>query len=174
MSKTPGFSKELSSFATNSKKLKKKGQKNEISEEQKQEIKEAFDLFDTDKNGALDAHEMKVAMRALGIEVKKEEVLQIMNQYEQEGQIHFEDFLEVMTQKLSERDPYDEIITAFNLFDEDGTGKISLKNLKKVAKEIGENMKEEELRAMIDEFDKDQDGEISKEEFIAIMTNDDF
>ena len=32
----------------------------EISEEQKQEIKEAFDLFDSDKTGQIDYHELKV------------------------------------------------------------------------------------------------------------------
>ena len=38
----------------------------EISEEQQQDIKEAFELFDTDKTGSIDYHELKVAMRALG------------------------------------------------------------------------------------------------------------
>ena len=40
----------------------------ELSEEQKNEIKEAFDLFDTDGSGSIDDKEMKVAMRALGFE----------------------------------------------------------------------------------------------------------
>ena len=34
--------------------------KRELSEEQKQEIKEAFDLFDTDKDRTIDYHELKV------------------------------------------------------------------------------------------------------------------
>ena len=38
----------------------------ELTEEQKQEIKEAFDLFDTDGSGEIDSKELKVAMRALG------------------------------------------------------------------------------------------------------------
>ena len=49
----------------------KKRQRAELSDEQKQEIKEAFDLFDTDKTGTIDYHELKVAMRALGFDVKK-------------------------------------------------------------------------------------------------------
>ena len=34
----------------------------ELTEEQKQEIKEAFELFDTDKDNAIDYHELKVRM----------------------------------------------------------------------------------------------------------------
>ncbi len=34
-------------------------------------------------------------------------------------------------------------------------GKISFKNLKRVAKELGENMTDEELQEMIDEVDRD-------------------
>lgn len=35
----------------------------ELTEEQKQEIKEAFDLFDTDKDQAIDYHELKVIQK---------------------------------------------------------------------------------------------------------------
>jgi centrin-3 len=81
-------------------------------------------------------------------------------------------FLSTVTHKISMRDPMDEIRRAFSLFDDDGTGKISLRNLKRVAKELGEGLDEEELQAMIDEFDLDQDGEINEQEFIQIMMDD--
>jgi centrin-1 len=45
-----------------------------LTQEQKEEIKEAFDLFDTDGTGKIDARELKVVMRALGFEPKKEEI----------------------------------------------------------------------------------------------------
>ena len=63
----------------------------------------------------------------------------------------------------------EEIVKAFKLFDEDSTGRISLRNLRRVARELGENLSDDELQAMIDEFDKDGDGEISENEFLAIM-----
>ncbi|KAI8848750.1 hypothetical protein BC829DRAFT_375033 [Chytridium lagenaria] len=145
----------------------------ELTEEQKLEIKEAFDLFDTDKDSALDYHELKVAMRALGFEVKKAEVLKILRDFDKNGQglIEFDDFNKVMTEKILDRDPLEEIRKAFQLFDDDGTGRITLRNLRRVAKEIGENLDDEELQAMIDEFDLDQDGEINEQEFISIMTD---
>ena len=74
-----------------------------------------------------------------------------------------------MTHKIQERDPVEEILKAFKLFDEDNSGNISLRNLRRVARELGENLSDEELQAMIDEFDKDGDGAINESEFLGIM-----
>lgn len=69
----------------------------ELSEEQKQEIKEAFELFDTDKDGCVDYHELKVAMRALGFDMKKAEVLKILRDHDKTGHglMDFEDFAKI-------------------------------------------------------------------------------
>lgn len=84
-------------------------------------------------------------MRALGFEPKKEEIKKMISEVDREGKgvIEFADFIELMTVKISERDPREEILKAFRLFDDDNTGKISLKNLKRVARELGETMNDD-------------------------------
>merc|ERR1711885_100297 len=99
----------------------------ELTEEQKQEIKEAFDLFDTDGSGNIDSKELKVAMRALGFEPKREEIKKLISEVDKDGSgvIEYHEFAEMMTQKMAERDPREEMMKAFRLFDDDDTGKIS-------------------------------------------------
>jgi centrin-3 len=77
--------------------------------------------------------------------------------------------LVAVADRYNERDPDEEIMKAFQLFDSDGTGSINIKNMRNIAKELGENLTDDELQAMIDEFDRDQDGEISSDEFLYIM-----
>lgn len=150
---------------------KKSGPKFELSEEQKTDIKEAFDLFDTEGNGFIETKELKVAIRALGFEPKKEEIKKMVAEIDKEGtgKVSYDDFLQLMTVKMAEKDTKEEILKAFRLFDDDDTGRISFKNLKRVAKELGENLTDEELREMIEEADLDGDGEVNQEEFLRIM-----
>lgn len=61
-----------------------------------------------------------------------------------------------MTRKYAERDPLDEVRMAYKLFvGDDNSGKITVRALRKVARDLNENLDEEELKAMIDEFDLD-------------------
>lgn len=145
----------------------------ELLAEQKQEIYEAFNLFDMNNDGFLDYHELKVALRALGFTLDNKTVINIIDKNDLNGNrlISYDDFFTVAGEMIINRDPMDEIKRAFKLFDDDQTGKISIKNLKKVAQELGENLTDQELRAMIDEFDLDGDGEINESEFIAICTD---
>lgn len=135
--------------------------KQELLEEQKLEIREAFQLFDMNGDGSLDYHETKVAFKALGFELTKRQVLDIIREYDTDetNLITYDNFYKTVGEMILKRDPLDEIRRAFKLFDIDGTGKISVRNLRKISKDLGENLSDEELQAMIDEFDLDEDGE---------------
>mmetsp|Transcript_13605 Transcript_13605/g.16200 ORF Transcript_13605/g.16200 Transcript_13605/m.16200 type:complete len:117 (+) Transcript_13605:210-560(+) len=110
-------------------------------------------------------------MRALGLQVKKAQVIKFVHEVDprNEGSINYDQYMDIMTERYSERDPDEEIMKAFRLFDQDGSGTINIRNMRAIARELGESLSDEELKAMIDEFDKDQDGEISTEEFMYIM-----
>lgn len=171
LSKNIFFLVQSSLEVPNKKKSNGKSKPPDLTEEQKQEIREAFDLFDTEGTGHIDAKELKVALRALGFEPKKEEIRKMLSDVDKEGTglVSYQSFFDLMTTKMGERDSKEEILRAFRLFDDDETGKISFKNLRRVANELGENMTDEELQEMIDEADRDGDGEVSQEEFLRIM-----
>merc|ERR1712110_855367 len=86
-----------------------------------------------------------------------------------DGDIDFNEFLEMMTGKMGEKESREDIEKVFKLFDDDNTGKVSLRNLRRVAQELGENIDDEELQDMITQADRDGDGEINLDEFYRIM-----
>lgn len=80
-------------------------------------------MFDTESTGKIDTKELKVAIRALGFEPKKEEIKKMVAEIDKgDGKVSFEDFLDVMTVKMAEKDTKEEIMKAFKLFDDDETG----------------------------------------------------
>merc|ERR1719148_649756 len=114
--------------------------------------------------------DLKVAMRALGFEPKKEEIRKMIADIDKDGSgtIDFDEFIIMMTSKMGERDSKEEMTKAFRLFDDDDTGKISFKNLKRVSKELGETMTDDELQEMIDEADREGTGEVSMDDFLKV------
>merc|ERR1712162_32542 len=120
---------------------KKPGQ---LTDDQLDEIREAFSLFDADASGMIDVRELKAAMRALGFEVKNEELKKMVTDVDNDGNgtIEFAEFLAMMTGKMGEKD---------------------------TREDIGENIDDEELQDMINQADRDGDGEINIDEFYRIM-----
>lgn len=147
-----------------------------LSSEEIEEIREAFNLFDTDGSGTIDPKELKAAMQSLGFEAKNQTIYQMIGDIDKDGsgEINFEEFLDLMTARMSDSDSKEDIHKVFNLFDDDKTGFITLQNLKRVAKELGETMSDAELLEMIERADTDQDGQISVDEFYSIMTKKTF
>lgn len=124
-------------------------------------------MFDTDGSGSIDPRELKAAMQSLGFQSKNPTIYSMIVDMERQspGPIDFEEFLRGITSRLGDKESRAGIQKIFNLFDEDKTGSISLRNLKRVAKELGESMTDEELREMLERADGDGDGEISFEDF---------
>ena len=138
---------------------------------QRQEIKEAFDLFDTEGAGVIDAKELRVAMRALNFDPKSQEIKNMIAEVDHDGHgvIQFEDFLKLMAKKTSVKPARVEMKNAFRLFIDDGSTQITVRHLQRISRELGENMNEEELQDIIDEADRKGDGTINEEDFERVM-----
>ena len=148
----------------------RKSKEPKFTEEQIEEIREAFNLFDTDGSGAIDYKELKAAMRALGFETKKEEMQRIIEEIDADGsgEIEFPEFMQMMTGKMGAVTSYEEIMKLFKKFDSQGKGWIDFGDVKNIAKQLGENMSEEHLHDMI--ALAGTDGKVTEQQFYETLT----
>ena len=89
-------------------------------------------------------------MLCLGFEATKEEVKKIIQEFDKDGSttLDRDEFRTLMSDKLMNRDPKEEMMQAFDFFN-DENGKITFNSIKKVAQELGENMSDDEILDLI-------------------------
>ena len=160
----------------------KKGKKDEfnpedyvklnVSKEEVLEIKRAFDIFDTSKDGTVDPSEIQAAFEKLNLMGKSRIIYQILAEMDedQSGAIDFNEFFKFVTSRVSEKDKKEEIVKVFKFYDNNDNGKISWEELKKVAQYLGEEMTDEEIQAMFKKADLDDDGFVTADDFYNIIT----
>ena len=92
---------------------------NEFSEEQIEEFKEAFSLFDPQDNGYIQISELGIVLRSLGIHTSDDEKNELIDKYDPnaKGIIYFKDFLEIILMKIADTKTEDELNEALKLFD---------------------------------------------------------
>lgn len=83
-------------------------------------------------------------MQSLGYETKNHTIYQMICDLEADGagNIGFPDFLHLMTTRVSEGDSRSTLRKVFALFDDEKTGFVSIKNLRRICKELGESIQE--------------------------------
>ena len=143
-----------------------------LSVDEVEEIKEAFDLFDTDNSGAIAVNELTSAMKSLGFDVKNAVVFQMVEELDADGsgEIEFGEFLDIMTARLNEKTSRDDINRVFNLFDKDRNGDLEVDDLTRVCKDVGEDVSAEDIREIIQRADLDGDGVVNMEDFYNVIT----
>merc|ERR1711907_210425 len=120
----------------------------ELSAQQVAECKEAFELFDTDASGNIDVRELKVAMRALGFEVRSDEVKKMVEDLDRDGDgtVDFDEFLAMMSGKMGGKDARDQLLEGFAMYDDDEIGRISLAVLVALGGAIATTVEWEQLQ----------------------------
>ncbi|OMJ66403.1 hypothetical protein SteCoe_36760 [Stentor coeruleus] len=139
-----------------------------LTEEEIKDIKEAFDLFDSDNSGTIDPKEVNAALASLGSD-RSQTIFRLLAGIEElGGSITFDDFLHHINGRLGNRNSREGIERIFDLFD-DGRGVIDVKNLTRVARELGESMTEDELLEAIKRVAGEKT-EITADDFYKVMT----
>ena len=145
--------------------------KKRIPEEVLAEYQDLFDSYDLNKNGKIERKEMKTILKKLGKESTNEEIEQIwksMNKIESDSTISFNDFIEFIKRfNLSKNTmSTDDIINAFEIFDKNHDGTLSINEFKHILMDLGQKFSEDEVNEIITEIDLDNNGKINYREFV--------
>ena len=142
-----------------------------LSEERITEFKAAFELFDRDRDGAINNKELGTIMRNLGQNPSEEELKEMIKEIDLDGNgvIDFNEFLYLMVKKMNGNDTEEELLEAFKVFDRDGNGYVTSHELRCVMTTLCEETSPEEIEEMIKEADIDGDGQVDYQEFVKMM-----
>ena len=156
----------------------------DFEKQKKDEIKEVFDLFDTEQKGMILGSNMKICLKTLGIDIKKKELAPILKDMFNKGiddWYKFDQFYQVTKKKMAEKDPDEEMTKEFYLlcdYKEDNKEeerekselKLTKESLIELADKVGETLSKEEIEEMITIVGGSK-GEITQEDFVSFMRN---
>lgn len=144
-------------------------------------LRRIFDLFDKNSDNMIAIDELGQALGLLGLDAGLSELQSMVQTYIEPGNtgLRFEDF-EALHRSLNDvlfglddenTDEESDLTEAFKVFDEDGDGYISAKELQVVLGKLGlqEGMEIERVEKMISSVDRNHDGRVDFFEFKDMM-----
>ncbi|XP_046718042.1 calcium-binding protein 1b isoform X1 [Silurus meridionalis] len=153
------------------------GQDRELRPEELDELKEAFQEFDKDKDGLINCKDLGVCMRTMGYMPTEMELIELSQRVNMNmgGHVDFEDFVELMGPKLlaetADMIGVKELRDAFKEFDANGDGQISTYELREAMKKLlGQQVRHKELEDILKDIDLNGDGHVDFEEFVRMMS----
>ena len=145
--------------------------KNNLQEERRKLMKEVLDLYDPDNEGFVKSRDIAKILRAMGRTLEDDDEQNFLQAADPDstGRISKDNFLETVEAMFSlAKEDVNELLDAFKVFDLKNTGKIYVKNFKKVLTDIGQEFSEEEVEDILRYIDIDRDGNINIKDFIQV------
>lgn len=143
---------------------------NKLSQEAVVEAREAFDLVDQAREGAVSVADVGVALRTLGIADATNDEITAALPKSASRVCSFDQFLSLVAALRERRAADSELAAAFRLFDRRNTGRITMAELRATVAELNESFSEQDLLEMIAEADRSGAGAgVSLADFQAIM-----
>ncbi len=150
-----------------------------LSNEEIEEIRQAFELFDSSGEGKLDPKELISSMKALNFDKENPTMFNIIADLDtieakKNGGITFDEYVTSINMKLRDSQSKEGIRRIYDMFiDDPNSDTININSLRKVALELGENMNNDDLKDML-ERTSSSGKEITFDEFYEIMTKKSF
>lgn len=143
----------------------------DIPQDRQKEYREAFDMFDKNKDGVIEVTELRNVMRSLNHDPTKEELEEMINEVDLDhnGYIDFDEFVILMNRRNKEADIEEDVINAFQVFESDKKGFISITDLRHIMATLGSKEENDQINEFLLEEDEDGDGYIDYEDFIRKM-----
>ena len=126
-----------------------------LTEEQVAELKEAFALFDKDKDGTVSTSELGAVMRTTGQNLTEAELEEMINEVDRDksGTIDIGEFIQMMGCKHQVPDTEEQIKESFDVFDRNQNGFVSPDELREVMADLKETLTEDEVAELFKEAD---------------------
>ena len=135
--------------------------------------KEAFQIFDKHSEGYISSNELGTIMSSLGFNISDEDLNEITNIYDNDqnnNMIDFISFLGIISKKKENIYKEEDLIDAFRIFDKEGNGKISSKELRYVMMSSGEDFNENYIKELINQSCFEHDDEfIDYKKFVKLL-----
>ena len=134
--------------------------------------KEAFQIFDKHSEGYISTKELGTIFNSLGINISEEDLIEIITIYDNDqnnSMIDFITFLDIIAKKKDDIYKDEDLINAFRIFDKEGNGKISIKELRYVMMSSGVDFNENYIKDIINESNVDNDEFIDYHKFIKLL-----
>ncbi|KAG4302510.1 hypothetical protein PCANB_001188 [Pneumocystis canis] len=114
------------------------------------ELKESFSILDKDGNGIIGKEDLQAMLISLGQDPSSSELSYMLSLIP--GPLNFAAYLTFFSTHLSLLSPREEIINAFQTFDENNSGKINFLELKDALMSMGSRMSEDQVDKALKQF----------------------
>ena len=144
---------------------------NDLQEERRKLMEEVLDLYDPNNEGYVRSKDIAKILRAMGRTLENDEEQNFVQAADPDntGVISKDNFLNTVEAMFSlPKENVNDLLDAFKYFDIKNTGKISVKNFKKVLVDVGQGFSEEEADDILKYIEVDREGNINIKDFIQI------
>ncbi|XP_047474626.1 troponin C, isotype gamma-like [Penaeus chinensis] len=146
-----------------------------LDEEQIETLRKAFNSFDTEGAGSINAETVGVILRMMGVKISEKNLQEVIAETDEDGSgmLEFEEFAELAAKFLIEEDEEAlkaELREAFRIYDKDCQGYITTDILKEILVELDPKLTQTDLEGIIEEVDEDGSGTLDFDEFMEMMS----